>query len=138
MKIQETLYSLVQGVSRETDDFEIYIIPLIFSVEFIYYHEMIRYYVPFCVIFALLYFLLFPIRQHVADQNGWTPHDGLSHSFHVLRGSCSCDRTRWFLLHYRSSCSKRRDPPQGGIATWNVPMTPDSETATKEPLSFSN
>jgi len=68
----------------------------------------------------------------------WTPHDGLSHSFHVLRGSCSCDRTRWFVLHYRSPCSKRCDPPQDGIATWNVPMTSDIETATKERLSFNN
>ena len=120
------------------DVFQINITPLIFSVEFIYYHEMIRYYAPFCVRFALLCCRPFIIRQHVAEQNGWTPHGGHSHSFHVLRSSCSCDRSRWFLLHYRSSCSKICDPPQDGIATWNVPMTPDSETAKKEPLSFNN
>jgi len=68
---------------------------------------------------------------------GWTPHDGLSHSFHILRGSCSWDRTRLFL-HYRHPCSERCDPPQDGIATWNVPMMPDVETVTKEPLSFNN
>jgi len=37
----------VQGASRETDVFEINITPLIFSVEFIQYHDMIRYYMPF-------------------------------------------------------------------------------------------
>jgi len=37
----------IQSASRETDVFEINIIPLIFSVEFIYYHEMICYYMPF-------------------------------------------------------------------------------------------
>jgi len=71
-------------------------------------------------------------------RTGWTPHDVISHSFHVLRGSCSCERTRWFLLHYRAPCSKRCDPPEEGITTWNVPMTPDIETATKESLSFNN
>jgi hypothetical protein len=50
-------------------------------------------------------------------------------SFHVLRRSCSCDIT---ILRVRKD-----DPPQDDIATWNVPMTPDIETATK-PLSFSN
>ena len=36
------------------------------------------------------------------------------------------------------SCLKRCDPTQDGIATWNVPVTPDIETATKEPLNFNN
>jgi len=36
------------------------------------------------------------------------------------------------------SCLKRCDPTQDGIATWNVPMTPDIETAMKELLSFNN
>jgi hypothetical protein len=34
----------MQGASRETDIFELNITPLIFSVEFIYYHEMVCYY----------------------------------------------------------------------------------------------
>ena len=38
---------LIQGVSRETHVFEINFTPLIFSVAFIYYHEMIRHYMPF-------------------------------------------------------------------------------------------
>jgi hypothetical protein len=37
----------IQSASRETDVFEINIIPLIFSVQFIYYHEMICFYMPF-------------------------------------------------------------------------------------------
>ena len=64
------LLQCVQGASREMDFFEININALIFSVEFIYYHEMIRYDVPLCVIFALLCFRSFLIRQHVAEQNG--------------------------------------------------------------------
>ena len=60
----------IQGASRETDLFEINIAPLFFSVEFIYYHEMIRYYMPFCVRFTLLCFRPFLIRQHVTEQNG--------------------------------------------------------------------
>ena len=40
--------------------FEINITPLIFHVEFIYYHEMIHYYTPFCVRFALTVLLLVP------------------------------------------------------------------------------
>jgi len=35
-------------------------------------------------------------------------------------------------------CLKRCDPPQDGIVTWNVPMTPDIETAMKELLSFNH
>jgi hypothetical protein len=35
------------GASRETDVFKINITPLIFSVEFINYQEMINYYMPF-------------------------------------------------------------------------------------------
>ena len=59
----------IQSVSREKDVFEINITPLIFSAEFIYYHEMIRYYMPFCVRFGFR-FRSFLIRQHVAEQNG--------------------------------------------------------------------
>ena len=33
---------IIQGASRETDVFEINITLLIFSVEFIYYHEIVR------------------------------------------------------------------------------------------------
>ena len=75
--------------------------------------------------FALPCFCSFPVNSMSLSRTGWTPHDGLSHSFHVLRGSCSCNRTRWFILHYRSPCSTRCDPPQDGIVTWNVPMMPN-------------
>ena len=38
---------IIQNASRETDVLEINSTPLIFSVEFIWYHEMIRYYMSF-------------------------------------------------------------------------------------------
>jgi hypothetical protein len=78
--------------------------------------------------FALLCCRSFPIRQHVAEQKVLGLLTTASHYLHVLWGLCSCDSTRWFLYY--------RDPSQDGIATWNVPMTPDVETATKESLSL--
>jgi hypothetical protein len=45
----------------------------------------------------------------------------------------------WFLLHYRSFLfEKDLTHLKMVLRTWNVPMTPDIETATKEPLSFNN
>ena len=125
-------FTKVQGASRETDVFEINITSLIFSVEFIYYHEMIRYYMPF--------FCSFLTRQHVAEQNGldssrW-PLSLFTRSpgFVQLRQDQLVSSSLSFLLFDKMWC----DTPQDGTATWNVPMTPDIETATKEPLSFNN
>ena len=98
----------IQGESRETDVFQINITPLIFSVEFFYYHEMIRYYMPFCVRFAFLCFRSFLIRQHVAGQNAldssrW-PLSLFPHSPNPLYLKCTT-----FALPY-TSCQRLEKP----------------------------
>ena len=47
LSIVTEVSKIVQGASQEMDIFEINITPLIFSVEFIYYQEMLRYYMSF-------------------------------------------------------------------------------------------
>ena len=137
--IGQIAYIDIQGLSRETDVFEINITPLIFSAEFIYYHEMIRYYAPFCVRFVVLYFRPFPIRQHVAEQNGldsslWPlslfPR---SPGFVQLRQ----DQVVFFFIIVplvRKDVTHLKMVLRLGMFSWR----PIIETATKEPLSFNN
>ena len=119
--------------------FEINIAPLIFSVEFIYYHEMTRYYMPFCVRFALLYFSLIPNSTACrrAERVGLLTMASLTLStFSGVRAVATGPGGFFFII----VPLVRKDVThlKMVIATWNVPMTPDIETATKEPLSFNN
>ena len=85
--------------------------------------------------FRLFMYEKFLIRQHVTEQNGLDssrlPLSLFPHSlgFVQLWQDQVVSSSLLFLL-FKKMCN----PPQDDTATWNVPMTPDIETATKEPL----
>ena len=80
----------------------------------------------------------FLIRQHVVEQNGLDSSLWPLSLFPPSPGFVQFRQDQVVSSSVSLLLFEKMRPTSRWFATWNVPMTPDSETATKEPLIFNN